>query len=85
MGSIPGPGRSLREGNDNLLQYSCLGNSMYRGAWQFMAMRLQKSWTQLSDQTATSMTYMGMESKREDICTHMTESLCCTEETDYCK
>ena len=22
-GSIPGPGRSLGEGNDNLLQYSC--------------------------------------------------------------
>ena len=71
MGSIPGPGRSPREGNDNLLQYSCLGNSMYRGAWQFMAMRLQKSWTQLSDQTATSMTYMGMESKREWIYVHI--------------
>ena len=27
-GSIPGSGRSPGEGNDNLLQYSCLGNSM---------------------------------------------------------
>ena len=32
--SIPGSGRSLREGNGNLLQYSCLGNPMDRGAWQ---------------------------------------------------
>ena len=30
---IPGSGRSLGEGNDNPLQYSCLGNSMDRGAW----------------------------------------------------
>ena len=33
-GSIPGSGRSPEEGNDNLLQYSCLENSMDRGAWQ---------------------------------------------------
>ena len=31
--SIPGSGRSLGEGNVNLLQYSCLKNSMDRGAW----------------------------------------------------
>ena len=31
--SIPGLGRSLREGNGNPLQYSCLGNPMNRGAW----------------------------------------------------
>ena len=31
-GSIPGPGRSLRE-NGNPLQYSCLENPMDRGAW----------------------------------------------------
>ena len=30
---IPGSGRSLGVGNDNLLQYSCLENSMDRGAW----------------------------------------------------
>ena len=29
---IPGSGRSPREGNGNPLQYSCLGNSMDRGA-----------------------------------------------------
>ena len=33
-GSIPGSGRSLGEGNGKSLQYSCLENSMDRGAWQ---------------------------------------------------
>ena len=32
MGSIPGSGRSHGGGNDNPLQYSCLENSMDRGA-----------------------------------------------------
>ena len=32
-GVIPGSGRSPGEGNDNQLQYSCLGNSMDKGAW----------------------------------------------------
>ena len=31
-GSIPGSGRSYGEGNGNPLQYSCLENSMDRGA-----------------------------------------------------
>ena len=30
---IPGPGRPPGEGNSNLHQYSCLGNSMDRGVW----------------------------------------------------
>ena len=30
---IPGAGRSPGEGNGNPLQYSCLENSMDRGAW----------------------------------------------------
>ena len=34
LGLIPGSGRSLGEGNGNPLQYSCLGNSMDRGAWR---------------------------------------------------
>ena len=34
MDLIPGLGRYLGEGNDNPLQYSCLGNPMDRGAWQ---------------------------------------------------
>ena len=35
LGSIPGSGRSPGEGNSYLLQYSCLKNSMDRGAWWF--------------------------------------------------
>ena len=34
LGSIPESGRSPREGNVYSLQYSCLENSMDRGAWQ---------------------------------------------------
>ena len=48
-GSSPGSGRSPREGNGNPLQYSCLKNSMDRGAWQATPMRVTKSWTGLSD------------------------------------
>ena len=33
-GSIPGSGRSPGEGNGYPLRYSCLENSMDRGAWQ---------------------------------------------------
>ena len=43
---IPGSGRSLGEGNDSTLQYSCLGNSMDRGAWQKSR---KKSQTRVSD------------------------------------
>ena len=32
LGSVPGLRRFPREGNGNLLQYSCLENSMDRGA-----------------------------------------------------
>ena len=48
-GSIPGSGRSSGEGNDNPLQYSCLENSMDRGAWQATVYEIAKSRTQLSD------------------------------------
>ena len=34
LGSICGLGGSLGEGNSNPLQYSCLENSMDRGAWR---------------------------------------------------
>ena len=41
-GSAPGSGRSPREGNGYLLQYSCLENSMDRGAWGLQSMELQR-------------------------------------------
>ena len=34
VASIPGSGRSPREGNGNLLQYSCLKNAKDRRAWR---------------------------------------------------
>ena len=34
LGSIPGLGRSLGEGNGSPLKYSCLKNYMDRGVWQ---------------------------------------------------
>ena len=48
VGSVPGLGRFPGEGNGNLLQYSCLGNLMNRGAWWAKVHRVAKSWTQLS-------------------------------------
>ena len=49
LGSIPGSGRSLGEGNDFPLQYSCLENSMDRGAWWATVHEVAKGQTQLSD------------------------------------
>ena len=43
MGSIPGSGRSPREGNGNPLQYSCLRNPMDRGAWWATVHEVAKS------------------------------------------
>ena len=40
--SIPGLGRSTGEGNGNPLQYSYLGNTMDRGAWQAIVHRVTK-------------------------------------------
>ena len=48
MGSVPGSGRSSGEGNGNLLQYSCLENSMDKRAWRATVHGVTKSQTQLS-------------------------------------
>ena len=45
VGSIPGSGRSLGGRHCNPLQYSCLGNSMDRGAWGATVHRVGKSQT----------------------------------------
>ena len=47
--SIPGSGRSPREGNGNPLHYSCLENSMDIGAWWATVHGDRKSQTRLSD------------------------------------
>ena len=45
LDSIPGSGRSPGERNGYPLQYSCLENSMDRGAWQAIVHGVAKSWT----------------------------------------
>ena len=45
--SLPGLGRSPKEGNGSPLQYSGLENPMDRGAWQATVHRITKSQTQL--------------------------------------
>ena len=56
-GSIPGSGRSPGEGNGNLFQYSCLENSMNRGAYQaaiqFMALQSQDTTERLRNSVLT--------------------------------
>ena len=42
-GSIPGSGRTPGEGDGNPLQYSCLENSMDRGAWRAAVHRVAES------------------------------------------
>ena len=53
LGSIPGLGRSPREGNGNPLPYSCLENPMDGGAWWATVHGVSKSQTRLSDFTFT--------------------------------
>ena len=45
----PGSGRSPREGNDNPLWYSCLGDPMDRGAWQSTVHGVTKMLDRLSN------------------------------------
>ena len=51
LGSIPGLGRSPREGNGNPLQYSSLENPMDGEAWWATVRGVAKSRTRLSDFT----------------------------------
>ena len=44
-GLIPGLGRLPRKGHGNLLQYSCLGSPMDRGAWWAVVHGVTNSWT----------------------------------------
>ena len=55
VGSIPGLGRSLGEGNVSPLQYSCLENSMDRGAWWATVHEVAKSWTRLGLHSLTTV------------------------------
>ena len=60
LGSIPGSGRSPGEENGNPLQYSCLENSMGRGAWWATFLGISKSLTRLNDFTFTFIAANGL-------------------------
>ena len=63
-GSIPGLGRYPGVGNGNLLHYSCLENSMDRGAWWALVLGISKSWSQLSIHTQKWSEHL----KRQSLC-----------------
>ena len=54
LSPIPGLGRYHGVGNSNPFQYSCLENSMGRGAWRTTVHEATMNWTQLSDWTTTN-------------------------------
>ena len=49
VGSVPGLGRSPGEWNGNPLQYSCLENTMDRGALWATVHGVTNSWTRLGN------------------------------------
>ena len=51
VGLIPGSGKSPGGGTGRPLQYSCLENSMDRGAWWVTVQRVAKSQARLNDCT----------------------------------
>ena len=53
VGSILGSGRSPGRGNGNLLQHSCLENSMDRGDWRLQSMGSQSDMTELLNNNNT--------------------------------
>ena len=52
-GSVPESGRSPGEGNGYPLQYSCLENSMDRGAWQAIVHGVTKALDMVEQLTHT--------------------------------
>ena len=64
VGSIPGSARSPGEGNGNPLQYSCLGNTMDREAWQATVhgVTVRHSWaTEHACILTCDQAYVGLE------------------------
>ena len=66
--SIPGSGRYPGEGNGNLLQYSCLENSMDRGAWRAIVQGIAESDT--TEQLTLSL-LMEILKKKVITCPHI--------------
>ena len=69
LASIPGLGRSPREGNGNPLQYSCLENSMDRssGRLQFMGLEKKCKKAKWLSGEALQVAVKRREAKRKDI------------------
>ena len=64
VGSIAGLGRSPKEGNGNLLQYSCLENPLDRGAWRATVHGVAESQAQLKQLSTHILTpYTKISSK----------------------
>ena len=66
-GSIPGSGRSPGGGHGNPLQYSCLENSMDRGAWLAVVHGVAKSQTWLKRLITSNLALLcyGLRNRRE--------------------
>ena len=58
LSSIPGSGGSPGDDNGNPLQYSCLENSMDRGAWQATVHAVKKSRTRLTNTSHLTSIYV---------------------------
>ena len=63
LGSILGWGRSPGERNDNPLQYFCLENPMYGGAWYVIVHGVPKSQTRLIDFTYFCRAVFGLKQR----------------------
>ena len=69
---MTGSGRFPGGGHGNSLQYSCLKNSMDRGAWRAIVHRVANSWTGLSNLASTcslpSVGFPGGSDGKESAC-----------------
>ena len=72
VGSIPGSGRSPGGGTGNSLQYSCLKNSMDRGAWRATAHGVTKTQSWLNEHSKCNIINIYMISYISKIFTDMT-------------
>ena len=59
VGSILGSRISPGEGNENPLQYSCLGNPMDKGAWWAKVHGVSKSQTRLKNNNENYITHLS--------------------------
>ena len=63
LGMIPGSGRSPGEGNGYPLQYSCLENSMDRGAWWLNFTNFQRNTNQNQNEISSHTCLLSIKQK----------------------